>query len=76
MGKIEVSDDLYGRLSDLAQVDKVSLDEEAERMLRSAIELRVDRVERVAEFQRIAAMTPKNVTQTDSVVLLREDRDR
>ena len=33
-------------------------------------------VDALAEADRIAAMTPKGVKQTDSVVLLREDRDR
>ncbi len=31
-------------------------------------------VDALAEADRIAAMTPKGVTQTDSVMLLREDR--
>jgi len=30
----------------------------------------------LAEADRIAAMTPKGVKQTDSVILLREDRGR
>ena len=30
----------------------------------------------LAEADRIAAMTPKGVKQTDSVILLREDRSR
>jgi plasmid stability protein len=33
-------------------------------------------VDALAEADRIAAMTPKGVKQTDSVVLLREDRGR
>ena len=33
-------------------------------------------VDALAEADRIAAMTPKNVKQTDSVLLLREDRSR
>jgi len=32
--------------------------------------------DRVARVRRIAAMAPKAVAQTDSVVLIREDRDR
>jgi len=32
--------------------------------------------ERAAMARRIAAMTPTDVRQTDSVLLLREDRDR
>lgn len=33
-------------------------------------------VDALAEADRIAAMTPKGVKQTDSVILLREDRNR
>ncbi|HSI01479.1 MAG TPA: hypothetical protein VLA02_12825 [Reyranella sp.] len=33
-------------------------------------------VDAVAEADRIAALTPKGVRQTDSVILLREDRSR
>jgi plasmid stability protein len=33
-------------------------------------------VDALAEADRIAAMTPKDVKQTDSVILLREDRSR
>ena len=32
--------------------------------------------DRTAMARRIAAMTPKGVVQTDSVILIREDRDR
>ncbi len=38
--------------------------------------LRPSTAELLAEADRIAAMTPKGVKQTDSVVLLREDRER
>lgn len=34
------------------------------------------RESRAERARRIAAMTPKGVVQTDSVVLVREDRDR
>lgn len=33
-------------------------------------------VDALAEADRIAALTPKGVKQTDSVILLREDRSR
>lgn len=33
-------------------------------------------MDRLAKAQRIAAMTPWRVIQTDSTILLREDRDR
>jgi hypothetical protein len=76
MGRIAVSEETYERLSALAEADRVSLDVEAERLLRSAIAQRNERLALVAELETIAAMTPKGVVQTDSVILLREDRDR
>ncbi len=38
--------------------------------------MRDRRRRRVESADRIAAMTPKGVVQSDSVILLREDRDR
>jgi hypothetical protein len=76
MGLIALSDTTFDRLSALALEDRVSLDEEAERLLLIAIEQRTKRLSRVAELERIAAMTPKDAVHTDSVILLREDRDR
>lgn len=34
------------------------------------------REDRATMVRRIAAMTPKDIVQTDSVILIREDRDR
>ena len=63
-------------LSELAKLNRLSVEEQAERILAEAVDMRARRRRRVESAARIAAMTPKGVPQTDSVVLLREDRDR
>lgn len=66
----------FASLSELARLNRLSLKEQAERILAEAVDMRVRRLRRVESADRIAAMTPSGVAQTDSVVLLREDRDR
>ncbi len=66
----------FASLLELAKLNRLSLEEQAERILSEAVDMRVRRRRRVESADRIAAMTPKGVPQTDSVVLLREDRDR
>ena len=63
-------------LSELAKLNRLSVAEQAERILAEAVDMRARRRRRVDSAARIAAMTPRGVTQTDSVVLLREDLDR
>jgi hypothetical protein len=63
-------------LSELAKLNHVSIQEQAARILAEALDMGERRRRRVQSAARIAAMTPKNVAQTDSVILLREDRDR
>lgn len=50
-----------------------SLEQELRDILTKAA--RLTREERLRRIDRIRAMTPKNVTQTDSTLLIREDRD-
>jgi hypothetical protein len=66
----------FASLSELAKLNRLSVAEQAERVLAEAVDMRTRRRRRVESAARIAAMTPRGVTQTDSVVLLREDRDR
>ncbi len=51
-----------------------SLEQELREILSSAA--RFDREERLAVADRIRAMTPRGVVQTDSTDLIRQDRDR
>jgi plasmid stability protein len=63
------------RLADLAREHRRSIEEEAAILLKQALAAAAGE-SRWKSADRIAAMTPKGVKQTDSVVLLREDRDR
>ena len=69
-----IDDATFARLSEMATLNRVSVQEQAERLLSEALDMRERRRLRVESAARIAAMTPKDVAQTDSVILLREDR--
>jgi hypothetical protein len=71
-----IDDQILARLSELANANRISVQEQAERILTDALDSHARRRLRVESAARISAMTPKDVAQTDSVVLLREDRDR
>jgi plasmid stability protein len=57
-----------------ARLNKRSLESELRMIIGDAALLDHDFV--LSEMRRISAMTPKDRPQTDSVLLLREDRDR
>ena len=70
-----VDDALVEEISRLAEANRHSLEQEAVSLIRDGLRTQVRR-ELVDKLDRIAAMTPKGVKQTDSVDLIREDRDR
>ena len=70
-----VEDSVVERLKSKAIQSGRSLEAELREVLRQAAN-RKSREEMLAAADRIAAMTPKGVKQTDSAELLREDRDR
>lgn len=53
-----------------------SLDREAADLIRQALDHGRDAETLIARARAISAMTPKGVAQTDSTLLVREDRDR
>lgn len=63
------------KLKKQAATNNRSLEAELREILRQ-VAGRPSRAELLALADRIAAMTPKGVKQTDSAELLREDRDR
>ena len=74
---IEIDRDTYEQLAQQARINGHSIDEEAAALVRNSIIPRVDgEIDFVAWSRRIRAMTPKGANQTDSLALLREDRDR
>ncbi|MEO7223240.1 MAG: hypothetical protein ABIY37_12270 [Devosia sp.] len=73
--KIAVDDATMQRLLSDAQKNGRTLEAEAAAWLRR-VGGRPSPAELIAKFNAIAAMTPKGIEQTDSTVLVREDRDR
>ena len=65
-----------GVLRQKAREDGKSIEEEAADLIREALGRRKDSESLIARARAIAAMTPKGVMQTDSTLLVREDRDR
>ncbi len=75
---IELDDAALDALSRLAQAHGRSIDEEARAIVadRVAANARMNPAEAIRRAREIRAMTPKGAVQTDSVALIREDRDR
>jgi antitoxin FitA len=67
---------VLAKLAELARSNRTSIEEQAQKLLAEAVDMADRRRQRLEIADRIAAMTPKGVVQTDSTILLREDRDR
>lgn len=76
MANLAIDDELFERVARIAHARKVPVEKQAEEMLSEAVERRSRPTDLRRMFDEIAALTPKDVHQTDSVRLLREDRDR
>lgn len=63
-------------LASRAQQHGRSVEEEASAIVRQHLRQSANRDYLLAWSRRIRAMTPKGVAQTDSLALLREDRNR
>jgi len=75
MGQItirDLDDTLLDRLKQRADINNRTLEDELRAILLEATT--TDRREKLAEIDRIRAMTPRRLT-TDSATLIREDRD-
>ncbi len=70
-----VDDEVVKQLKEKAKDNNRSLEAELRELLKHAAHRRSPE-ELLAIADRIAAMTPEGVKQTDSAELLREDRDR
>jgi plasmid stability protein len=78
MGTVTIrnlDDKVINRLKTRARSNGRSLEAELRDLLTRAAQ-QPPIVDALAEADRIAAMTPKRVKQTDSVILLRRDRSR
>jgi hypothetical protein len=70
----QLDDELFRKLSEMARIRNTSIEDQIIAFLRTGLEQRASGLRDRAEL--IAAMTPKGVPQTDSTLLIREDRDR
>jgi plasmid stability protein len=72
----QIDDRVIAALQSRAKANDRTVEAEVEELLSRAVEPVSARAELWSEVRRIAAMTPKGVEQADSVLLLREDRNR
>lgn len=72
--KIAVDDATLARLEEAAQRHGRTVEEEAADALRRSAGT-LSRAEILRRFDEIAAMTPQGVKQSDSTMLIRDDRD-
>lgn len=71
-----VEEEIVDTLKQQAKAHNRSLEAELREILAAQVRRPWRGAELLARADRIAAMTPKGVKQTDSVKLLREDRNR
>lgn len=63
-------------LSELAKANNKTLEIETREILEHALAQRLNRLELLKRAQRISAMTPKGIKQSDSTDFIREERNR
>ena len=71
-----ISAQTVARIEELAAIHHRTVEEEAADILERAVGELPDRAARLAAVDRIAAMTPKGVDQSDSTTIIREARDQ
>lgn len=76
MATVTINDEIFAKLERVAQSRRVTVQQQAEEYLAEAVERRLRAERLLKRFDAIAALTPVGVPQTDSVELIREDRDR
>jgi plasmid stability protein len=72
----KLSETTWTLLAERARARGATVEEEAAAILEQAVAAARPMNWRQQSADRIAAMTPKGVIQTDSTLLIREDRDR
>jgi hypothetical protein len=73
---IRLKEASFASLSEMANAHNHSLELEINDVLEKAISDRRKRIDTLQRMRAISAMTPKGVVQSDSTLLIREDRDR
>lgn len=76
MGYLSISDDLLKQVLAVANVRGIPVEQQAEELLQESLTRHASRIEVRNMMEAIAAMTPRDVKQTDSVEIVREVRTR
>lgn len=76
MGKLAIDDEVLEEVAAAAKARGVSSESLARELLLEGLRDRKSKATLRELMEAIAAMTPRDVEQTDSVELLREDRNR
>ncbi|WP_159726736.1 hypothetical protein [Methylosinus sp. Ce-a6] len=76
MGKLAIADEVLEEVAAAARARGVSSETLAQELLLEGLRGHKSNEALRELMEAIAAMTPRDVEQTDSVELLREDRDR
>lgn len=72
----KLSESAMTQLEERAALNGRSVEDEAAALIERGLQARLAPKEAFFLAEKIAAMTPRDVVQADSVLLLREDRDR
>lgn len=76
MGKLAIDDEVLDKIAAAAKARGVSSERLAQELLREALRHERSRPSLREMMEAIASLTPSQAEQTDSVELLREDRER
>lgn len=76
MGVVLIDDELLKRVEQIAAERAIPLERQIESLLIDGLRREGEIRSYRTAFDAVAARTPKGVAQTDSVKLLREERDR
>jgi hypothetical protein len=74
--QLTISEDMAGEIERIASRNGISVQAQAEAMLRDSLQRSGRRETLLEAARRISAMTPKGAEQTPAEVLIREARDR
>lgn len=75
MGAVAIADDLLKEIENFATARGVPVAQQAEEWIHEALARRASELELRGILERIAAMTPGDVAQTNSVDIIRESRN-
>lgn len=76
MGRVVVREELLARIEEIARARHTTVEHQIDELLSGAVGRAATRHDIRRRLDSIAALTPVGIRQTDSVAMLREDRDQ